>query len=127
MGYIRFPFHRTRTNSLKSIQPFRDYDFNSSGLVRDGLPSQIIRKDKSPINILKYPHDVNCVYDEVLAVGTKLWSGRRSVYELGSKSEKRVDVDLMIHLGMHPDEEGFFVEKRARVCHLRFRFAWMLP
>ena len=37
------------------------------------------------------------------------------MYELGSKSEKRVDVDLMIHLGMHPDEEGYFVEKRARV------------
>lgn len=95
--------------------------------MRDGLPSQIIRKDKSPINILKYPHDVNCVYDEVLALGPELWSGRRSVYELGSKSEKRVDVDLMIHLGMHPDEEGFFVEKRARVGHLPFCFAWMLP
>lgn len=48
------------------------------------------------------------------------------MYELGSKSKKRVDVDLMIHLGMHPDEEGFFVEKRARVGYLLF-FPLFLP
>ena len=35
------------------------------------------------------------------------------MYELGSSSHKSVDVDLMLHIGMHPDDDVYFFEKRA--------------
>lgn len=82
-------------------------------MVRDGLPNQITRKDEPPIHILKYPHDVKCIYTEVHDLVPELWSGRRSVYEVESKSNKKVSIDLMLHMGMHPDE-GYMFEKRAR-------------
>ncbi|KAL8686309.1 MAG: hypothetical protein Q9218_007193, partial [Villophora microphyllina] len=37
-----------------------------------------------------------------------------SVYDADSVSTKAVGIDLMIHIGMHPDEKGYFVERRAR-------------
>lgn len=83
-------------------------------MVRDGLPALIRRKDKSPITILKYPHDVKCIYTDVLALTPELWSGKHSVYELGSSSHKTVCIDLMLHIGMHPDDDVYFFEKRAR-------------
>ena len=43
-----------------------------------------------------------------------LWSGKRSVYEPGSVSDKTLNVDLMLHIGMHPDDDVYFLEKSAR-------------
>ena len=82
--------------------------------MRDGIASQITRKDKLPINIFKYPNDINCIYTELLGLVPELWSGKRSVYEPGSVSDKTLNIDLMIHIGMHPDNDVYFVEKRAR-------------
>ncbi|KAL8635596.1 MAG: hypothetical protein Q9228_006927 [Teloschistes exilis] len=31
-----------------------------------------------------------------------------------SASTKPVEIDLIVHIGMHPDSEGYFLEKRAR-------------
>ena len=99
---------------LTHHQPFREYDYNTSAMVRDSLPPLITRKDKAPITILKYPHDIECIYTDVLALTPELWSGKRSVYELGSSSHKTVGLDLMLHIGMHPDDDVYFFEKRAR-------------
>lgn len=100
--------------STDRSQPFREYDYNTSAMVRDGLPALIKRKDKSPITILKYPHDIKCIYTDVLVLTPELWSGKRSVYELGSSSHKTFGIDLMLHIGMHPDDDVYFFEKRAR-------------
>ena len=83
-------------------------------MVRDGLPTLLTRRNKPPITILKYPYDIKCIYDEVLALTPELWSGKRSVYELDSSSQKTVNIDLMLHIGMHPDDDVYFFEKRAR-------------
>lgn len=95
-------------------QPYREYDYNNSAAVRDGLPSQITRNDKPPINIIRYPHDINCIYTELLDLTPQLWNGKRSVYEPGSDSTKPLEIDLMIHIGMHPDDDVYFLETRAR-------------
>ncbi|KAL8677682.1 MAG: hypothetical protein Q9224_007170, partial [Gallowayella concinna] len=94
--------------------PYREYSYNNSSAVLAGLPDLIPQKDKPPINILKYPHDINCIYTELLSLAPKLWNGKRSVYEPGSTSTKPLEIDLMIHIGMHPDDDIWFFEKRAR-------------
>lgn len=84
-------------------------------MVRDGLPALIARNDEPPISILRYPHDIECIYTDVLALTPELWSGKRSVYELDNiSSHKTVSIDLMLHIGMHPDNSGYFFEKQAR-------------
>ncbi|KAL8646241.1 MAG: hypothetical protein Q9210_006246 [Variospora velana] len=90
------------------------FGINNSSKVRDGIPSQITRKGKPPINVLEYPRDINCIYSKLLHLAPELWSGKRSVYEPGSNSTKKLEIDLMIHVGMHPDEDVYFLEKRAR-------------
>ncbi|KAL8941406.1 MAG: hypothetical protein Q9216_002251 [Gyalolechia sp. 2 TL-2023] len=95
-------------------EPYREYSYNNSSDIRDDIPTNITRKGKPAINILKYPRDINCIYAELLALAPELWSGKRSVYEPGSRSEKMLEIDLMIHIGMHPDDEDFFLETRAR-------------
>lgn len=102
------------TVGVTGFAPFREYDYNTSVMVRDGVPALITRKDKLPITVFKYPHDIKCIYTDVLALTPELWSGKRSVYELGSSSHKTVDIDLMLHIGMHPDDDVYFFEKRAR-------------
>ncbi|KAL8925441.1 MAG: hypothetical protein Q9208_003533 [Pyrenodesmia sp. 3 TL-2023] len=94
-------------------QPYREFNYNNSSTIRNGIPSTIARKGKPPINIVKYPHDISCVYSELLDLAPELWSGKRSVYEPGSNSNKTLEIDLMIHIGMHPDEGDYFLEKRA--------------
>lgn len=91
-----------------------EYDYNPSTSIRDNLPRHLIRKDKPPIHILKYPHNINCIYNEVLNLVPQLWSGNLSVYDPGTASTKLVEIDLMVHIGMHPDSKGYFLEKRAR-------------
>ncbi|KAI4251307.1 MAG: hypothetical protein LQ352_004924 [Teloschistes flavicans] len=105
---------KSYTVAVTGFGPFREYDYNPSTSIRDGLPKQIIRKDRPSIHILKYPRNINCIYTEVLELCPQLWNGKRSVYEPDSASTKPVEIDLMIHIGMHPDAEGYFVEKRAR-------------
>ncbi|KAL8951005.1 MAG: hypothetical protein Q9222_002981 [Ikaeria aurantiellina] len=102
------------TVAVTGFGPYREYDYNTSISVRDGLPSHIVRKNHPPIHILKYPHDINCIYTEVLSLVPQLWSGQPSVFEPGSASTKPLEIDLMIHIGMHPDDDGWFLEKRAR-------------
>ena len=83
-------------------------------MVRDGIPAQIKRKDKPLINVIKHPHDIKCIYTELLDLAPELWSGKRSVYDPSSASNKVLEIDLMIHIGMHPDDDIYFFEKRAR-------------
>ncbi|KAL8790315.1 MAG: hypothetical protein Q9213_000667 [Squamulea squamosa] len=102
------------TVAVTGFGPYREYDYNNSSAVRDGIPNQIIRKGQPPINILKYPHDINCIYTELLQLAPELWSGKRSVYDPGSVSTKPLEIDVIIHIGMHPEDDVWFLEKRAR-------------
>lgn len=106
-----FPFHPNKDNV---IQSFARFGRNTSALVHDGLPSHIVRKNRPPISILKYQYDINSIYSEILALGPELWNGKRAVHEPGSASEKALEIDVMVHIGMHPDYEMYFVERRAR-------------
>ncbi|KAL9576431.1 MAG: hypothetical protein Q9212_007103 [Teloschistes hypoglaucus] len=105
---------KSYTVAVTGFGPFREYDYNPSNSIRDNLPHHLIRKDKPPIHILKYPHNINCIYTEVLNLTPQLWSGTPSIYDPESMSTKPVEIDLMVHIGMHPDPEGYFLEKRAR-------------
>ncbi|KAL8844014.1 MAG: hypothetical protein Q9176_001709 [Flavoplaca citrina] len=110
---------KSYTVAVTGFGPYREYTYNNASLIRSGLPSIIITSSNNPqnppIHILKYPHDINCIYSELLSLTPQLWNGQRSVYEPGSKSTKHVELDVMIHIGMHPDDsEEWFLEKRAR-------------
>ncbi|KAL8820819.1 MAG: hypothetical protein Q9223_001043 [Gallowayella weberi] len=94
--------------------PYREYSYNNSSAILAGLPDYIPLKHKPPINILKYPYEINCIYTELLSLAPQLWNGKRSVYEPDSASTKPLEIDLMIHIGMHPDDDVWFFEKRAR-------------
>ena len=84
-------------------------------MVRDALPNEIVRKEKAPITILKYPRDIQCIYTDILDLVPELWSQRKSVFETdGHTSDKKVSLDVMFHIGMHPDDSEYFFEKRAR-------------
>ncbi len=84
-------------------------------MVRDRIPDRMTRKGKLPINILRYPHDIHCAYEDVLALIPELWSGKRSVYQPDSPSGKEMPIDLMIHIGMNSAEErNYVIEQRAR-------------
>lgn len=97
------------------VQPFKEWSYNTSAMVRDAIPDQITRKGKLPINILKYPHNIGCIYADVLALIPELWSGKRSVYQPHAASEDEIAIDLMIHIGMNSAEESnYVIEKRAR-------------
>lgn len=106
---------KSYTVAITGFGPYREYTYNNSSDIRNAIPPTISRKGKPAINIIKYPHDINCTYAELLALTPELWNGKRSVYEPDSSyAEKMLKIDLMIHMGMHPDDEDFFLEKRAR-------------
>lgn len=113
-GVRAHPSLRLQVEETNAGQRYREYDYNNSITIRDGIPSTIVRKGKPPINIVKYPHDINCIYFELLDLAPELWSVKRSVYEPKCKSTKMLEINLMIHTGMHPDEDDYILEKRAR-------------
>ncbi|KAI4190991.1 MAG: hypothetical protein L6R41_000441 [Letrouitia leprolyta] len=105
---------KSYTVAITGFGPYREFDYNNSSSIRNSIPSTISRKGKPPIKTVKYPHDIKCTYTELLVLAPELWNGKGSVYEPDSNSEKVLEIDLMIHMGMHPNDEGFFLEKRAR-------------
>jgi hypothetical protein len=80
-----------------------EYDFNTSQLVRDALPEVIKRPNKKDIRVLKYARDTRDTYEDVRRVSNDIWGGQRSLFlptPHPNDKEDRVDVDLILHLGM---------------------------
>lgn len=80
-----------------------EYDFNTSQLVRDALPEVIKRPNKKDIRVLKYARDTRDTYEDVRRVSNDIWGGQRSLFlpiPHPHDKEDRVDVDLILHLGM---------------------------
>lgn len=48
-----------------------------------------------------------CVYTDISSLAPSLWDGKRFVYEPGSRSDKLLEVDLMIHIGPHRSYDGY--------------------
>ncbi len=69
---------------------------------------------EATIIILKYPQNIPCIYSEVRPMISRLWSGRRSVYQPQRSDEEPREIDLMLHIGMRPSENCFCFEKVAR-------------
>ncbi len=103
-----------------ALQPFREYKFNTSQLVRDALPDLIKRSDQKDIRILKYYRDTLDTYADVRNVSKDIWSGRRSAFlppSQDSRDEELVRVDCILHLGMIAlgwDPDQFRFETVAR-------------
>lgn len=89
--------------TLTFDQPFMEYEYNTSQLVRDALPNIIIRSNKRDVRIFKYFRDTLDTYDDVRHVSRDIWTGKRSLFlpkpEPGDK-EEHVNVDFILHLGM---------------------------
>lgn len=98
------------------MQPYAEWDFNTSSMIRDALPERIVRDDQTVIEILKYPYNIYCSYTDILERYPTLWNGQRSVYEPNASADvdERVHIDIMIHMGMAPTDERYRFETRAR-------------
>lgn len=101
-------------------QPFIEYDYNTSQLVRDALPDIIRRSNKRDIRIFKYFRDTMDTYDDVRHVSRDIWSGKCSLFlpkpEPDDK-EEHANVDFILHLGMNAlrwDPNQFRFETIAR-------------
>ena len=83
-------------------QPFLEYNFNTSQLVRDALPDVIERPGKKKIRVLKYYRDTLDTYTDVRFVSNDIWGGNRSRFLPAAQpgEEEHVDVDFILHLGM---------------------------
>ncbi|KAK7910620.1 pyroglutamyl-peptidase [Apiospora marii] len=84
--------------------PFREYDFNTSQLVRDALPDTITREGHPDIRVLKYARDTRDIYEDVRRVSREIWGGSRSLFlpepQPGEEDEFHVEIDFILHLGM---------------------------
>ena len=107
-------------------QPFMEFDFNTSLMVRDALPDVIERVGKKNIRIFKYTRVTRDTYDDVRRVSKEIWGGQRSLFlpnsssdeiillpePQSSKKEGKLDCALILHLGMvalgwRPDQFRF--------------------
>lgn len=95
-------------------QPYKQWKFNTSSMIRDGLPDTLVGHDKSNINILRYPKDIVCKYMDALSEVPKIWSGKREEFEPQDGAKGRVHIDALIHIGMNPGSSAYSLEKRAR-------------
>jgi hypothetical protein len=98
-------------------QPFLEWNFNTSLLVRNALPLLIQRPEKPDINIRKYARTTRDTYTDVRRVSKEIWSGQRSLFlpELGAGEEdETLDIDFILHLGMEVRDEFFGFETKAR-------------
>ena len=101
---------------LRSVpQPFMEFDFNTSLMVRDALPEVIERPDKGDIRIFKYARVTRDTYEDVRRVSKEIWGGQRSLFlpkAPSCETEEKLDVSLILHLGMvalgwRPDQFRF--------------------
>ena len=92
-----------------------EYDYNTSLMLRDALPEKIERPGKKTIRFFKYARVTRDTYQDVRRVSKEIWGGQRSLFlpkpEEG-ESEERLDVSLILHLGMvalgwRPDQFRF--------------------
>lgn len=84
-------------------------------MIKDALPDQLVVNDDQIIQIFKYTENVVCEYDHVLDLIPQVWSGQRHLYKPHRDSQETpIQVDLVLHIGMNPDYDGFSLETRAR-------------
>jgi len=84
-------------------------------MIRDALPSQIVRQNKPTINIVKYPQGIPCIYPWVIDMAKKLASGDRAVFDGNVPADvEPFQPDLIIHMGMTGRETGYIFETLAR-------------
>ena len=85
------------------MQPFMEFDFNTSSMVRDALPELIEQTNKRKIKIFKYARVTRDTYEDVRRVSKEIWGGQRALFlpEPGpNDTEEKVDIDVILHLGM---------------------------
>ncbi|KAK8017840.1 hypothetical protein PG993_014166 [Apiospora rasikravindrae] len=99
--------HRTLNVAVAGNPPFREYDFNTSQLVRDALPDRVTRENQGDIRI----HNVS----------REIWGGARSLFLPeplpDEEDESHVDIDFILHMGMialGSDSTQFRLETVAR-------------
>lgn len=84
-------------------------------MIKDALPDQLVVNNDHIIQVFKYTENVVCEYDHVLHLMPKVWSGQRHLYKPHrDPQEPPIQVDLVLHIGMNPDYDGFALETRAR-------------
>lgn len=100
---------------LTSVQPFKEWRINPSAMIKDALPENLTVSKNHTIEIFKYTEDVVSTYDFVLRMVPQVWSGQRHLYRPRSNvDEAPIHVDLVLHIGLNPDHDGFSLETRAR-------------
>ena len=87
-------------------QPFRQFNSNTSAMVRDALPSEIVRSDARPIRVTKHPQDIVCTFESCRSVIESIWSGRNPAIS--------GHVDLVVYIGMRDWYPSYCFETMAR-------------
>lgn len=102
-------------DSVDVLQPFLEYDYNTSALVRDAISPKITGRGGKTINIVRYPEDVRCNYPWVIDMSKKILSGRRDVFQGNVPAADEPFVpDLVLHIGMRLSYPGYCFETHAR-------------
>ncbi|KXS94844.1 hypothetical protein AC578_3667 [Pseudocercospora eumusae] len=104
--------HEEHKVVVTALGPFGGKTFNPSTTLRDHLPERIERPDCTPIQVIKYEHDLRNTLSDMERI-PKLWSCVERVYNQNATESARVHIDAMIHLGVHEDS-CWEIEKQAR-------------
>lgn len=80
-----------------------EFGFNTSLMIRDGLPEMIEQANKRKIKILKYARVTRDTYEDVRRVSKEIWGGQRALFlpkpETDDTDEK-IDISMILRLGM---------------------------
>jgi len=89
-------------------------DYNSSAVLKDALPDYIHRAGKPDIKILKAIENIPSEYAASRKLIHDLWSGNMSLYDSKTQSTAKVEVHLMVHMGMWVRQQSYCLESVAR-------------
>jgi len=81
-------------------QPFKENEKNPAQNVKVKIPDRIAREGRISIKIIKYPFNFRNVITDMDIVPT-LWNGKKNVYDPGCDKEKKLYIDVILHLGMN--------------------------
>ncbi|KAI0115493.1 hypothetical protein GGR51DRAFT_503215 [Nemania sp. FL0031] len=89
-------------------------DYNSAALLKDALPDSLIRQGRPDIRILKVTENLRSEYEASRRIISSMWDGNISLYDPTSTSGERINLQLIIHMGMRTSESNYCFEVIAR-------------
>lgn len=99
----------------------KEYNFNTSAMIRDSIPNSSLTGTDKDIHVLKYPIDVECTFESMGNMIDEVWSRKLAVFHPGAQDNQTIDYNLVIHMGMREGEDRICFESMARKERMKFK------